>query len=107
MPVDELVKCLELLRVSVAQPLSNLGQLSPDRSFLVPVKPFDLHIALIPQEINDLVDSLVVDCLNDAAIDFGEHGGKLLSDIVIVDAVLAKRKSNILLLFVLLFLLLF
>ena len=75
-----------------------------DRSFLVSVQPFHLNVALIAEEVNHLVDCLVVDSLDNAPVGFGGHFGKLLRDVVIVDAMLAEGESDDFLFLILLFL---
>ena len=99
--VDKFVESLELLGIFVSQPIFDLCELGSDRSFLVSVQSLDLHIALISQILHNLVDCLIVDSFYDAAVSFGEHFGVFLSDVVVVDTVLAECKGNILALLIL------
>jgi hypothetical protein len=102
MPVYKFIESLELLGIFVSQPIFYLGELGSNRSFLVSVQSFNLHIAFISQILYNLVDCFVVDSFYDAAISFGKHFRILLRNIMIIDAVLAKCKGNILALLILL-----
>lgn len=92
--VDEAVEAIQLLHVPVPQPILHPRQLGPDGPLLVPVHTLDLEVALIPQEVDDGVDCVVVDCLDYAAIDLRRHVGESLRDEVVVDTVFHEGISN-------------
>ena len=98
MPPYELIERLQLVHVAIAQPFPHFGKLGTYRALLIPVQPFHLQIALVPEKIDDLVNSLVVYGLYVAAICFGKHVWVVLSDVVIVDSIIDKGEGNELLL---------
>ena len=105
MAVDKLIESLQLLWISVAEPIFDFGKLSANGALLVSVKSLNLDITLISQKVDNLVHSLVVYGLNYAAIGLGLHFGVFLCNIVEIDAVLTKGKSNVFALLVFQFLL--
>ncbi len=106
MPPNKFVKSLELIHVTITKPLSHLGELCADWALLISIETLNFQIALISEEIYNLVDCLVIDGLDVAAISLGQHFWIVLSDVVVVNSVFDKWKCNELLLLKLLPLLL-
>lgn len=105
-PVDELKISLELVDVSVSEPLPHLRQLGSHRPLLVPIQLLYLNVALITQEIDYVVDCLVVCGLDIAPIGFRQHLRVNLDHEMIVYPVFTKRLGYEHLLLILSFLLL-
>lgn len=64
MSLDEFVVRFELRNAFNTEPVSHFHQLSLKRTFLIGTQMFDLNVAFVPEELLDLVDSLIIDCVN-------------------------------------------
>lgn len=57
---------------------------------MISIETLNFQIALISEEIYNLVDCLVIDGLDVAAISLGQHFWIVLSDVVVVNSVFDK-----------------